>query len=234
MLKGKELGTAIRKALADNGKRPSDAAAYFNVKAPSVNGWLKTGRISKENFNRLVRWLDKTPVEFWGSDAFIGSMSTDQGQSTVASGVVTINLDNNPDYPAIRRVRIKAQAGISGYAVEYMNDDGPPIVFRKDWYAANGYQPEKMLALRITGDSMNPNYYPGDLIIINTLQTEPKDGRPFVVSYEGEIIVKRLVRDDGQWWITSDNPDQRRYPRKKCNGDTEIIGQVVYRQTEHV
>jgi phage repressor protein C with HTH and peptisase S24 domain len=145
-----------------------------------------------------------------------------------------IELENNPDFPSIRRVRIKAQAGVSGYAVEYMNDDGPPIVFRKDWYTANHYQPEKMLALRITGDSMIPALYSGDLIVVNTLQMEPKDGIAFVVAYEGEIIVKRLVRDDGQWWITSDNPDQRRYPRKKCNGETQIIGEVVYRQTERI
>lgn len=42
---------------------------------------------------------------------------------------------------------------------------------------------------------------------------------------------KNLVRDDGQWWLTSDNQDQRRYPRVKCNGETEIIGEVVYLQT---
>lgn len=148
---------------------------------------------------------------------------------------IPIELENNPEYPAIRRVAIKAQAGVSGFSVEYSTeDDGPPIVFRADWYKAKGYKPEKMLALRVKGESMIPSMYEGDLIVINTLSTEPKQGIPFLVSYEGEICVKRLVRDDGLWWLTSDNPDQRRYPRTKCNGGTDIIGEVVYRQTERV
>jgi len=81
---------------------------------------------------------------------------------------------------------------------------------------------------------MIPSMYEGDLIVINTMSTTPKDGIPFLVNYEGEIVVKRLVRDDGLWWLTSDNPDQRRYARKICNGGTEIIGEVVYRQTERI
>lgn len=150
-------------------------------------------------------------------------------------GLKEIDLESNPEYPAIRRVRLKAQAGVSGFSVEYAaEDDGPPIVFRADWYKAKGYRPEKMLALRVKGDSMIPSMYEDDLIVINTMSTTPKDGIPFLVSYEGEIVVKRLARDDGMWWLTSDNPDQRRYARKICNGGTEIIGEVVYRQTERV
>lgn len=145
-----------------------------------------------------------------------------------------IDIVNNPEYPGIRRVALKAQAGICGYAVEYLNNDGPPIVFRRDWYTSHHYKPEKMLAMRVAGDSMVPSLFADDLIIINTDQLEPKDGIAFVVSYEGEIVIKRLVRDAGQWWLTSDNQDQRRYPRKSCNGDTEIIGEVVYRQTERI
>ena len=156
-------------------------------------------------------------------------------QMSGSGGPTAIELENNPLYPAIRRVKLKAQAGVSGYAVEYSTeDDGPPIVFRADWYKAKGYKPEKMLALRVTGESMIPSMYEGDLIVINTLSTTPKQGIPFLASYEGEIVVKRLVRDDEMWWLTSDNPDQRRYPRTKCNGGTEIIGEVVYRQTERV
>lgn len=154
--------------------------------------------------------------------------------ATTSKGLVAIELKGNSDYPSIRRVALKAQAGVTGYAIEFLDEDGPPIVFRKDWYIANNYKPEKMLAMRVSGESMVPSLVQGDLIVINSAQTEPKDGRPFVVNYEGEIIVKRLVRDAGQWWLTSDNPDQRRYPKKVCDSNTEIVGQVVYRQTEEI
>lgn len=143
------------------------------------------------------------------------------------------DIDNHPDYAPVRRVNIKAQAGVSGFSVEYVHDDDkPPIFFRRDWYRAKGFAPDRMIAVRVTGESMIPTLHPDDLIVINTAQTQPQHSKTFLVSYEGEIVVKRLVRDDGQWWLTSDNPDQRRYPRVKCNGETQIIGEVVYRQTE--
>lgn len=168
------------------------------------------------------------------SPGFLQAISRGTRTSGNSAEPSVVNLTDNPEYPAIRRVALKAQAGVSGYAVDYLNDDGPPIVFRKDWYTAHNYRPEKMLALRVAGESMVPNLYPGDLIVINSLQTEPKDGIAFVVAYEGEIVVKRLVRDAGQWWLSSDNSDQRRYPRKLCDTETQIVGEVVYRQTERI
>lgn len=66
MLTGQELGKAIRTALEQNGKTPADAARHFKIKPPSISGWMSTGRISKENFNQLVHWLDKTPLSHWG------------------------------------------------------------------------------------------------------------------------------------------------------------------------
>lgn len=67
MLTGSKLGAAIAAALEQNGKTQADAARLFGVKAPSVSGWIKTGRISKSNFDQLRSWLVKTPPEHWGA-----------------------------------------------------------------------------------------------------------------------------------------------------------------------
>jgi hypothetical protein len=42
------------------------------------------------------------------------------------------------------------------------------------------------------------------------------------------------VRDTGQWWLTSDNPDQRRYPRKACDDSVVLLGRIVHKQSEHI
>lgn len=144
-----------------------------------------------------------------------------------------IELEGNDDYPAVRRVSVKAQAGMTGYAVENC-EDGAPIVFRADWYRIHGYRPERMMALRVAGESMVPSLYPDDLIVVNTESTTPRDGVAFLVIYEGEAVVKRLVRDAGAWWLSSDHPDQRRYARKLCDDQTQMVGEVVYKQSERV
>lgn len=159
-----------------------------------------------------------------------GSLLNRSGQQ-----LTRIELENNPDYPSIRRVKLKANAGVSGYSVDYSEqDDGPPIVFRADWFKMKGFTPEKLFAVRVTGQSMQPKFSAGDIIVVNTEDTQPKDGLIYLVSYEGEFTVKRMVRDAGEWWLSSDNPDQRRYPRKACNGDTTVIGKVVYHQTDNI
>lgn len=54
------------------------------------------------------------------------------------------------------------------------------------------------------------------------------------MNYEGELVIKRLVRGAGQWWLASDNPDQRRYPRKVCGEDVFCIGRIVHKQSERI
>lgn len=151
-----------------------------------------------------------------------------------AGGGHEIELDNNPDYPTVRTVRIRANAGLTGYDIDQSHDDGPPIVFRADWFRANGFKPERMFAIKVYGHSMEPTLWPDDLIVINGASTDPVDGRVFVVIYEGETAVKRLERDEGVWWLASDNPDQRRYKRKRCHDQTTIVGEVVYKQSQRI
>ena len=145
-----------------------------------------------------------------------------------------IAFDNNPDYPAIRRVTFKLSAGASGFAVDYATDMGPPIVFQREWYESRGLVPEKLFATKVVNGSMEPGLHDGDTVVVNTAQEEPKDGAVFAVNYEGELVIKRLVRDDSQWWLSSDNPDQRRYPRKVCHEGVRLIGEIVHKQSERI
>ena len=107
-------------------------------------------------------------------------------------------------------------------------------MFRREWYERNGYQPDKLLAVRVSNGSMEPGLYDGDTVVVNTADTTPADGVVFAVNYEGELVIKRLVRDSGQWWLASDNPDQRRYPRKVCDEHAFLLGRIVHKQSEKI
>jgi phage repressor protein C with HTH and peptisase S24 domain len=145
-----------------------------------------------------------------------------------------INLQNNPAYPAVKRVKFKLSAGISGFGVEYDEGDNTPLVFNRSWYEGNGYTPANLFAVSVSNGSMEPGLHHGDVVIVNTDSTTPKDGKVFAANYEGEMVIKRLVRDAGQWWLSSDNADQRRYPRKACDENCQIIGEIVHKQSEMI
>jgi phage repressor protein C with HTH and peptisase S24 domain len=145
-----------------------------------------------------------------------------------------ISLVNNPDYPAIRRVRFKLSAGASGFAVEYDQGEGVPMVFGSAWYAKRGLTPDKLFAVSVSNGSMEPGLHHGDTVVVNTECIDPKDGHVFAVNYEGELVIKRMIRDAGDWWLSSDNVDQRRYPRKLCGEGVFLIGEIVQKQSERI
>lgn len=144
-------------------------------------------------------------------------------------------LETPPDeFVPVKRVHLKLSAGVTGYQIESEGENGRPIFFRQDFLLSKGWDAEKLIALRINGDSMEPGLYDHDVVVINTAETEPMDGEVFAVNYEGEATIKRLKRDSGEWWLASDNPDKRRYPDKKCHEGTILIGHAVYKQSEHI
>lgn len=145
-----------------------------------------------------------------------------------------VRLEGNPEFPAIPKVRFKLSAGATGFAVEHVEDGSDPIVFRREWFESRGYRPEKLFAVAVTNGSMEPTLFAGDLVVVNTEDASLKDGAVVAANFEGEPVVKRLQRDEGQWWLASDNPDKRRYPRKLCTTDVKIIGRVVHKQSETI
>lgn len=145
-----------------------------------------------------------------------------------------ISLSEHPDLLAVPRVKFKLSAGVSGFAIEPENGNGKPIFFRKDWFEMNNYRPESLFGVRVSGASMEPALWDGDLVVINTADTNPHDGEAFALNYEGELVIKRMRRDAGEWWATSDNSDQRRFAPKRCTEGVVIIGRVIYKQSERI
>ena len=230
-------------ALGENIKRLRKARGWDQKTLSAASG-VQIGTISaievrnsrKSGYATAIAAALGVTVETLESrEATDAVLSTGEGRMMggEATPSLAIELEGNPEYPSVRRVSVKAQAGITGYAVEHC-EDVAPIVFRSDWYKSHGYRPERLMALRVAGESMVPSLWPGDLIVVNTESAEPKDGTAFLVVYEGEVAVKRLVRDAGAWWLASDNSDQRRYSRKLCDDATQIIGEVIYKQSERV
>lgn len=144
-----------------------------------------------------------------------------------------IDIDQS-DFVAITRVDFKISAGIKGYAIEQLNGKRAPIFFRKDWMERNGYDANALHAISVSGESMETSLYDGDLVVINTADTKPVDGQVFAANYEGEVVIKRLIREAGQWWLSSDNTDKRRYPNKLADESTFIIGKVIHKQSERI
>lgn len=195
--------------------------AVNNAAAARVLGvdsdWLATGQGVKQSVSKYADVTTPGPA---------GALGTREPAS--------VYLTDNPNYPAIRRVSFKLSATVNGFSVDYLDDEDAPIVFRATWFQSNGFQPDKLFAVKVANGSMEDGLHDGDTVVVNTADVTPKDGIVFAVNYEGELVIKRLVRDAGQWWLQSDNKDQQRYPRKVVTEHTFIIGRIVHKQSERI
>lgn len=218
------LGKRLKHARLERGLTQMQLAQASGVKQSDISKLERGDSTSTSGVVRLAKalncsaeWLDTGEGAMWGG-----------------SQVQAIDLEDNEDFPAVRRVRFKLSAGASGFALDYLDEEGAPIVFRRTWLASKGLFAEKLFAVSVANGSMEPGLYDGDTVVVNTASIQPKDGVVFAVNYEGEMVIKRLIRDAGQWWLSSDNPDTSRYPRKLCDDHCIIIGEVVHKQSERI
>lgn len=143
--------------------------------------------------------------------------------------------NDDADFVQIQMVKLRLSAGITGFQTEPELRDGGTLGMRRGWIERNQLHAQHLIAIFVKGESMEPSLYEDDIVVVNTLDTKLVDGAVYAFNYEGEAVVKRLARDAGQWWLTSDNPDQRKYHRKLCQGTAcLVIGRVVRKESDRI
>ncbi len=213
-----------------NGGNQSELARFVKVSPQAVQKWI-SGESEPRGINltRAAQFLGVSPSYLKFGEASIEDIAHALPQDH--SKVIPYDGDD-PEFIEIRKVKLSLQAGIVGFSVEGEVKDGRPISFNRQWLEEQGLNAKDLIATKVKGESMEPSLYDGDTVVINTADRTPVDGIAFAINYEGESVVKRMERDVGEWWLSSDNPDKSRYSRKICRGkECIIIGRIIQKQS---
>lgn len=210
-------------------KGQSEVARALNASPQTINNWEARGMSKAGMLN---------------AQSVIGCSATwlasGEGQMTLgpigAGQMRVVAVDqHDPDFIQIPMVKLRLQAGVSGFQTEMDKDEDLTLGVRRTWVDRSGFHPASLVAIQVRGESMEPSLYEDDIVVINTADKRPVDGAVYAINYEGEAIIKRLARDAGEWWLTSDNPDQRKHHRKLCRGDAcIIIGRIVRKESDRI
>jgi phage repressor protein C with HTH and peptisase S24 domain len=148
---------------------------------------------------------------------------------------VRASSDENRTHTAIPKVSaFKLSAGVTGFQIELDHRDGGTWDLPTRWLERKQLNPSLLIAIEVKGESMEPNLYDGDVVTINTADTRLVNGEVYAMNYEGEAVVKRLIREGGQWYLSSDNTAPR-FVRQVCRGaDCIVIGRIVRRETDYI
>lgn len=127
----------------------------------------------------------------------------------------------------IRAVRIKIQAGSDGYVTEPDSDiDGGYFQVPADVIKALRVDPSDLIVTTFRGRSMEPMYFDGDQGLVDISKRKPVENECFVVNWNGETLVKCLIKKSDGWCLYSFNRD---YPSISVrSGHCSIIGMVVW------
>lgn len=225
----------LRQAREAKGLNKTAFARLVEVSNPTVTDWEKAvenggiKEIAGPRLTKICTVLDTSPNWLlYGED-------TAQALEAAGARQVFVADNDHPDFIQIPMVQLRLSAGVTGFQTEPDRRQGSTLGMRRNWIERAGLNPASLIAIQVKGDSMEPSLYEDDIVVLNTADKRPVDGAVFAVNYEGEAVVKRFARDAGDWWLTSDSPDQRKHHRKVCRGDAcIIIGRVVRKESDRI
>lgn len=218
----------LTQAREAKGIKKSAFAKLVEVSPPTVTDWENgnTKMIEGVNLMKVCAALSITPE--W---LMHGVESISELLPGAMPVVLREEFEESDNEYRIPMVELRLQAGVTGFQTEPDRRDGGTMGVSKIWADRKEYNPKRLIAIRVKGESMEPTLYEDDIVVIHLDEKNPVDNGIFAINYDGEAVVKRMSRDMGQWWLMSDNSDQRRFYRRACKGsECVIIGRVVRRE----
>lgn len=211
MLTGKDLGEAIESARIKKKVSKKKLAEDFGVAPPSVQGWVKYGRIDKAKLMQLMEYFASTvgPAH-WGLTATPAQLATRQDAQSVDLDLIMVDeAHRSPAYLTIPQLDVSASMGPGVESPAHV-DTIRDITVRLEWLREQGVSYSRLENLAIItgdGDSMVGTFNNGDSLLVDRGITEIRTDAIYVFSLDGQLFIKRLQRmTGGNLRMISDNP----------------------------
>lgn len=191
----------------------------------STSGLAKLAGLDATAFNPSKR-VSKDGRERWPSTESIAKVleATNETFDSLLSGTVSYFQPPSPGYGGSTVPLLGfAQAGSGGY----FDSAGFPAGQGWDEVRLPTITDGSTYALEVTGDSMQPVYRDGDVLIVSPTEQLRRGDRVVVRTHSGEVMAKILHRrTERQIELHSINPDHP--PRIFKPGDVDWIARILW------
>ena len=135
--------------------------------------------------------------------------------------------DNEVEVPFFMDVELSAGVG-SDFGLELK---GAKVRFSKSTLRSKNVQPENAVVVKISGNSMEPRFFDGDVVGVDMASKKIIDGKFYAINHDGMLRVKRLYRlPGGSLRVNSLNTDE--HPDEIYNSDEStsisVIGKLFW------
>ena len=184
---GNAFAGRLRRRRQEQGLRKPELAARIGVSLTTIqqyeNGQLPKGEFAVRLASVLRCSLDWLLVGRGDPDSMTGGGEED---------LVMVPL-------------VEARLSAGGGSLETGSEVLRHYAFRHDFLRRKG-NPARMVLLRVSGDSMQPDIRHNDVVLIDQSQQEPRPGRIYAVSVEDMIYLKIVNAMPGKLILSSANP----------------------------
>jgi phage repressor protein C with HTH and peptisase S24 domain len=216
--------------------RPADLARAANSSATSVNYWLtdtngigaSKARLLGEYLHVDALWLETGDGEAAPPPAppSKAQVPDQQADDPFLIPAAHIRIGDEPETVPIRLVKLRLQAGVRRFETEPDLEDGGVLHIPADVIEQDNLVPHELLAIRVSGRSMEPLMFEDDVIVVDTRQKTPAHREIYALNFDGECCVKQLIKRNGDWYLHSLNDEFGDVNAR--SGQISVIGQVVY------
>jgi len=130
--------------------------------------------------------------------------------------------DDMAAIPFFKDMSLSAGRGSLNSDIPY---NGAKLWYAKSFLRRKNTCPDMVFCISVVGDSMHPIIQEGGMVMIDTLNKDIIDGRPYAVRYKDEDYIKYLQRGDGVIKLVSENKKYDDIIAK--TEDLDIIGKVI-------
>ncbi len=225
-----EVGKRVKLARKRFKKRLThqEIGDYVGVTRNAVSNW-ETGK-DNVDFQHQKSLADILEVNLTWLLYGEGPMEKGESREIPEGKILALSLNESAasNYFLIPKYPVTASMGPGRE-----NCDGEEVEkylsFELSWLNKKNFDKKNLAIINAKGDSMSPHIEDGDVVMVDMSKVELEDGEIFAFSAGNEIKIKRFrKKEDGRWYITSDNPHCG-LPDEPVNESIHIIGKKAWR-----
>jgi phage repressor protein C with HTH and peptisase S24 domain len=186
----------------------------------SASGLAKKAGLDPTTFNKSKRITPDGRARWPSTESVAKSLAATD--TSVETFIALISEAARPITQAVPLIGF-AEAGSRGY----FDDGGFPVGKGWDEIAFPSVNDEHAYALEISGNSMEPAYRKGDIIVVSPAAPTRRGDRVVVKTKDGEVMVKQLARKTAKTIeLHSLNPDHA--ARTLAMSDVLWVARIVW------
>ena len=245
-MKSHEIRRARLKLWVETHAVPSKEKSYFSQLLNGISSFgEKAARRLERDYGMGGGFLD-TPLDEPASQSAPGVKSPNTGKSprqlAEKDGNASRNLvaeelspPTEEEFAYVPQLDIAAACGEGRFQDHIVVKGG--LAFKRSSLRDFGVPEDAARIIYAAGGSMQPTIQNGCVVLINTADRAPVDGKVYLICKpDGGLVLKRLIRDyhpsvgSQAWIMRSDNPDKITHPDKVLPPDdrTMIAGRAVW------